>query len=200
MNRRLSLKLGAAFLCLAAGCGAPSGIAPALPPGVQIARVSGDHPEEDSEATGEDPAKQLALPLPEAMIRKAKLPDEPAPPTKPGESVTTKPAWNTPPSSRAKLRKRGKEKRTKVHYVGKLKDGTEFDSSRKHPGGKPLEFVIGEGLVILGMDEGVNGMLLRERRRLTIPPQLGYGVDGYEKIPPNATLIFDVELVSLERE
>ena len=86
-----------------------------------------------------------------------------------------------------------------VLYTGKLKDGTEFDSSAKH-GNEPIEFILGKGMVIQGWDLGVAGMQVGEKRKLVIPPALAYkeaGAGGV--IPPNATLTFDVELVALRR-
>jgi hypothetical protein len=84
-----------------------------------------------------------------------------------------------------------------VHYTGTLTDGTEFDSSRKRH--QPLDFVLGRGQVIKGWDDGVVGMKAGGKRKLTIPPSLGYGVRGQPPvIPPNATLAFDVELLSIE--
>jgi hypothetical protein len=86
-----------------------------------------------------------------------------------------------------------------VLYTGKLKDGTEFDSSAKH-GGEPIEFVLGKKMVIPGWEEGVSGMQVGEKRLLTIPPNLAYGEQGAGGvIPPNATLTFEVELVGLKR-
>ena len=83
-----------------------------------------------------------------------------------------------------------------VHYEGKLEDGTVFDASR--PRGQPLSFILGKGQVIKGWDLGVEGMLVGEIRRLTIPPEMGYGANGAgEFIPPNATLIFEVELLAV---
>lgn len=83
-----------------------------------------------------------------------------------------------------------------VHYTGWLTDGRKFDSSVDR--GQPITFNIGTGAVIQGWDEGVGSMRVGGRRRLIIPPDLGYGAGGSPpSIPPNATLIFDVELVSV---
>jgi FKBP-type peptidyl-prolyl cis-trans isomerase len=84
-----------------------------------------------------------------------------------------------------------------VNYSGKLTDGTEFDNSYKR--GEPIKFVLGQGTVIKGWDEGLLGMQVGEKRRLVIPPELGYGPTGQGPIPANATLIFEVELVGLTK-
>jgi len=82
-----------------------------------------------------------------------------------------------------------------VHYVGTLTDGTKFDSSRDR--NTPYQFTIGSGSVIQGWNEGVPGMKVGGIRRLTIPPELGYGSNAQAKIPANSTLIFEIELLAI---
>ena len=86
-------------------------------------------------------------------------------------------------------------KNVTVHYTGRLEDGTKFDSSVDR--GQPYEFTIGVGQVIKGWDEGVMTMKVGGKRKLIVPPDLGYGSDSSDPIPPNSTLIFEVELLGV---
>ena len=90
-----------------------------------------------------------------------------------------------------------KGKQVSVHYTGWLTNGTKFDSSKDR--GQPFGFALGRGQVIQGWDDGVAGMKVGGKRKLTIPPEMGYGAAGAGGvIPPGATLVFEVELLGVK--
>lgn len=108
-----------------------------------------------------------------------------------GESVTDLKIEDLKPGTGAEA-KSGQQ--VTVHYTGWLTDGKKFDSSLDR--GQPFKFMLGAGQVIQGWDKGVAGMKVGGKRKLTIPPQMGYGERGAGGvIPPNATLVFEVELL-----
>jgi FKBP-type peptidyl-prolyl cis-trans isomerase len=84
-----------------------------------------------------------------------------------------------------------------VNYTGWLTDGTKFDSSL-NPGRTPFRFTVGGGQVIKGWDEGLIGMKVGGKRKLTIPPNMGYGGQDMGVIPPNSTLVFEIDLLIVE--
>ncbi len=174
-----------------AGCEEPELIVPTTPPGAVIPRKAPDK-DNPAEAQGES----VALAPKSAGDANRKAPAyTPAEPTAKGETKTTKNGvkYETLKAGTGDELKPGTV--AKLNYEGKLEDGTVFDSTNK----KPRSMTIGTGQLIKGWEEGLPGMRVGETRKLIIPPALGYGVNGSKqgKIPPNATLIFEVELLGL---
>ena len=116
------------------------------------------------------------------------------PPPAPSKSAAAGRLWTDLKVGTGPVAKKGQ--RLKVHYVGTLTNGSTFDSST---GGQPFVFTLGGGQVIRGWDEGLPGMKVGGKRRLVIPPELAYGASGAPpKIPPNATLVFEIDLLGIE--
>jgi FKBP-type peptidyl-prolyl cis-trans isomerase FkpA len=133
--------------------------------------------------------------------------DKAAAPAAEKPAVAAKPAEAPPSNEKLEIKDlvvgKGTEAKAgdsvKVHYVGTLTDGKEFDSSKKH--NQPFDFELGAGRVIKGWDQGVAGMKIGGKRKLTVPPSLGYGARGFPPvIPPNSTLVFEVELLEVKKK
>jgi len=176
------------------GCSEPGAIIQTAPPGEKNPRVVDE--KDKSEALGES-AAQGARGSTTTQSKPAIASIEPAPATAKGETKTTKSGvkYETIQEGTGPEAKPGQT--VKVHYTGTLEDGTKFDSSRDR-NGEPFTFLLGAGKVIQGWDDAVTGMKVGERRKLTIPPNLGYGAQAQGSIPPNSTLLFDVELLGVE--
>ncbi len=182
-----TLGLAAAIL----GCEAPEEILPTTPPGAVVPRTPPDA-DNPAQAQGET----IALtPKPAGETSTKPIPYTPATPTAKGETKTTKNGvkYETLKEGTGEELRPGKV--AMFHYVGKLEDGTVFDSSRTK--GQPAKFAIGTGQLIKGWEEAMPGMRVGEIRKLFIPPAMGYRDQQAGKIPPNSNLIFEVELVRI---
>jgi FKBP-type peptidyl-prolyl cis-trans isomerase len=176
------------------GCEDPGEIVPLTPPGAYIQRTSPD--QGPSEAQGEVVASnRTAQPAVSASVSY-----KPALSTAIGETKTTEGGvrYETLKEGTGAVLKRGQ--RSLLHYVGKLeKDNKVFDSTRTN--NQPRSFLIGGDSLIRGWEEAIPGMKVGELRKFTIPPELAYGDTGKApSIPPKATLVFEVELLSVEAE
>jgi FKBP-type peptidyl-prolyl cis-trans isomerase len=176
------------------GCEEPTGIVPAGPPGMELQRPLPPREDEEPQALGEAAVRDGQTKA--TMTADAsKLPL--AEPTAIGETKTTATGvkYETLKEGTGPVAKGGQS--VMVHYTGTLQDGKVFDTSRSIDR-TPYSFIIGISPVIKGWSDGVAGMRVGERRKLTIPPDRAYGILGFGqgRIPSNATLIFDIELLS----
>ena len=191
--RCVEIMTGFALLVLS-GCEDPGPIVPIAPPGANVPRVSPDAG--PAEAQGETvPESQSSAP-PNTVAAAYK----PAPSTAIGETKTTEKGvkYETLKEGTGPELKRGQ--RASFHYEGRLAaDNTVFDESRSK--NKPLSCRLGGDPLIEGWEDALPGMKVGEIRKLTIPPEMGYKEKGSPpKIPPNATLIFEVELLNIAVE
>jgi FKBP-type peptidyl-prolyl cis-trans isomerase len=196
MRQSYLVALGALAVCsiglFFGGCQEPSEMVPAGLPGDSYVRVPPPEKEEP-QAKGES-AGQTTV----DASKKPAVPGTISPPTALGETKTT------PSGVKYETLKPGDGPEAKpgqtatVHYTGTLTDGKVFDSSRTRD--EPFSFALDDtGGVITGWIEGIPGMRVGERRKLTIPPELAYRAEGRPPtIPPNATLIFEVDLISIK--
>jgi FKBP-type peptidyl-prolyl cis-trans isomerase len=140
-------------------------------------------------------ACQSAPPEPESRLRAASPVDSASPPASASASIASALEKEDVKVGTGPAAKKGDH--VVVHYTGTLTDGTKFDSSRDR--NEPFDFTLGQGQVIRGWDEGVVGMKKGGTRKLTIPSEMAYGKRGSPpKIPPDATLKFDIELLEIK--
>jgi FKBP-type peptidyl-prolyl cis-trans isomerase len=171
------------------GCDEPSTIVPITPPGAVIPKTPPDG--DVAQAQGE-----MAAPMLENESEPLKSVEyTPALPTAKGQTKTTPSGVKYETIKEGSGRELKPGNSAKVHYVGTLENGEVFDSSREK--NKPAIFPIGSGSMIKGWEEAMPGMRIGEIRKMTVPPALGYGAAGQGKVPPNATLIFEVELLDI---
>jgi FKBP-type peptidyl-prolyl cis-trans isomerase len=195
MSRSTSSWAVMGFLMVLGGCDGPPEIINAMPPGaLPPAPAAEKDPMKGPQALGETVVRRkqgqktvetAAIPLAEATAK--------------GEvkETASKVKYETLQAGKGMLAKSGSK--VKVLYKGTLENGEVFDSTHKEGKDVPFEFTPGVSGVIKGWHEGIVGMRVGERRKLTIPPEAAYGADGSPpKIGPNATLTFEVELLSVE--
>jgi len=184
------LKAVGAFLGLSVcGCEEPTDIVPVTPPGAVIPRVSPD--KEPAAAQGEMAAPGLATPS-----ATGKGDYTPATPTIKGQTKTTPNGVKYETLQEGAGREAMPGQSVKVHYVGKLESGDVFDTTRS--AGSPSLLTIGDKDQIKVRAEALPGMRVGEVRKMIVPPALGYGPNGKPPaVPPNATLVFEVELIDI---
>jgi hypothetical protein len=183
---------GAGLCMICIGCHEPEGFVPSTPPGLDYRSLEQVKEKNEPEALGEQGSVTVS-----SSTQSPILPGlVPADPTPLGETKTTPGGvkYETLKEGTGAVAKAGQ--RLTVHYTGTLDDGRKFDSS--HDRKEPATFEIGTGKVIKGWDEAVPGMKIGERRKMTIPPALGYGALGSgSSVPPNASLTFVVDLLDV---
>jgi FKBP-type peptidyl-prolyl cis-trans isomerase len=179
------MRAGLLFVCAFAGV---SAFAACAKDESREAEEAAGGPPEQAESGADEPAAGLEAAA--AMSKEAEVNDP--------ELTTTKSGLKYKDLAVGQGEEAGSGEVAVVHYTGWLVDGTKFDSSLDR--GQPFEFPVGGGRVIKGWDEGVAGMKVGGKRRLVIPPLLGYGAAGTPggPIPPSATLIFEVELLEVK--
>ena len=191
------IRIAGALVGLAlGGCGDPTDLVPVTPPGAYIPKVSPDA--DPAQALGETAAAATSATKP--ALTTAKLAAmKPAPSTAKGETKTTAGGvkYETLKEGTGPELKPGQK--AAIHYIGKLENGTEFDSTRSKQPPAPFEVSIGVNPLIKGWEEAIPGMKVGEVRKLTIPPDNGLWQDGAKRQDPSLRhVIFEVELVEIK--
>ncbi len=204
MVRKSSLGLWLMILTgfLVAGCGEPPPMITMTPPGIESNFLPKEAEEETAQAIGEGINLRANPNVADSEDERISIDapaTDPREPTEPGERRETETGlkYETLKPGKGHVAHLGDE--VIVHYTGYVdvdgEKGPQFDSSR---GRQPASFFLNPGRLIQGWIEGVPGMRTGETRLLIIPPELGYGSQGQEKIPPNSTLIFEIELLGVQ--
>jgi FKBP-type peptidyl-prolyl cis-trans isomerase len=187
------IKTSMVFVGLAlCGCEEPTDIGPVAPPGAYTPKVSPDA--DPAQAVGETTPISARTTTDSSKRTAQKV----APATAKDEVKTTDGGVKYQTLKEGTGVELQPGQRAVVNYEGKLADGTIFESTTSSGQAKPAEFIIGIGQMIKGWDEAIPGMKIGEVRKLTIPPEMGYGKVTKPKIPPSSTLIFEVELVGIK--
>jgi FKBP-type peptidyl-prolyl cis-trans isomerase len=193
MRSRINVLVVAALvLVMAVGCEEPKDVIPVAPPGFDLVRIPTTPQGDGAQALGET-ASVIA-----AEKAKAAAPQivANAPPTPLGQPSKADNGliYETLQEGTGPACKSGDT--VDMHYTGTFTDGKKFDSSLDR--NAPLSFTLGSAMVIRGWDEGIPGMKVGEKRKLTIPSDLAYGPKGKNPIPPNTPLVFEVELIKIK--
>jgi FKBP-type peptidyl-prolyl cis-trans isomerase len=184
----------AALTLVAAGCDAPK-MMPVAPPGLTYEPMVVEKDEDKAQAIGETRTASARAPGSSTAAGPAPAP---ATPTAAGQPTTTASGLVYETLQPGNGADAAWGKTIRVHYTGTLTNGTQFDTSRK-PNGQPFSLTLGAGQVIPGWEEGLQGMKVGEKRKLTIPAKLAYGEQGRPpQIPTNSTLVFEVELIGVD--
>lgn len=179
---------------LAAGCQEPTQMVPVGPPGVEFSRVPPVPEGEGAQALGEAAVQSASQPTTATPVA-SNIPLAESTAVGQANTLPSGLSYETLAEGTGEPVKSGQT--AVVHYTGTLTDGQKFDSSRDR--NQPFPVRLGTGSVIQGWEQGIPGMKVGERRKLTIPSDLAYGDQGQPPvIPPKATLIFDVELIEIK--
>ena len=194
MRSRINgLVVAVSVLVTAIGCEEPKDVIPVAPPGFDLVRIPSTPQGEGAQALGETASAISAAKKSQPVAPQVVANAPPTPvgqPTKADNGLT----YETLQEGTGPACKSGDT--VDIHYTGTFTDGKKFDSSLDRKA--PLSVTLGSGMVIRGWDEGIPGMKVGEKRKLSIPSDLAYGTRGKNAIPPNTPLVFELELMKIK--